>query len=326
MSIDLRLLRHARALAEHGSFRRAAESLKIAQPSLSRGIKEIEAQVGQPLFIRSRDGHVPTDFGRVFLQHAIALLAGVDDLDREIEMAKGMASGEIAIGVGPYPAAVLAPICAARFAEQHPGVRLRIEMNDPAKVLRALRAKAIDLAVAEHSVFAATDDLESVARLAPIPGYVIVRSGHPLAGKTDITIADVLDYPFAQVFMLPPRVLKPILESRRASPDSAEKPALPFPAIECSNTQLALQIVAHSNAFTFASLGMVRNELELGQLVPLLQAPWLRAEWGLVRLRNRTIGPAVMTFAEEIRRVHVEVLDEEARLGKRWFHTADGGA
>ena len=70
MSIDLRLLRQAQALAEHGSFRRAAESLKIAQPSLSRGIKELEAIVGMPLFTRSRTGHEPTDFGRVFLQHA----------------------------------------------------------------------------------------------------------------------------------------------------------------------------------------------------------------------------------------------------------------
>ena len=318
MSIDLRLLRHARALAEHGSFRRAAESLKIAQPSLSRGIKDLEAHAGQALFIRNRSGHDLTDFGRVFLQHAIAVLERVDDLDREVEMAKGMASGEVAIGFGPYPAAILAPICAARFAEKHPGMRLRIEMNDPAKVLRALRARTVDLAVAEQSLFAAADDLEWVARLEPIPGYVVVRRNHPLAGKSAVTLAEVLDYPFAQVFMLPPRVLKPILESRRASPDSPMKRASPFPAIECSNTQLALQIVANSNAFTFASLGMVHSELELGQLVPLLQAPWLRAEWGLVRLRNRAIPSAVLGFAEELRQAHAEALRNEAQLAGRW--------
>lgn len=318
MTIDLRLLRHARALAEHGSFRRAAESLKIAQPSLSRGIKDLEAHVGQALFVRSRSGHDLTDFGRIFLQHAIAVLERADDLDREIEMAKGVASGEVAVGFGPYPAAVLAPVCAARFAGKHPGMRLRIDMNDPAKVLRALRARTVDLAVAEQSVFAAADDLECIAKLEPMLGYVVVRSHHPLAGKCAVTIADVLEYPFAQVFMLPPRVLKPILESRRASPDSAMKPAVPFPAIECANTQLALQIVANSDAFTFASLGMVRNELELGQLVPLLQAPWLRAEWVLVRLRSRAMSPAVLTFAEELRQAHAEALCNEAQLAGRW--------
>jgi len=96
------------------------------------------------------------------------------------------------------------------------------------------------------------------------------------------------------------------------------KPAVPFPAIECANTQLALQIVANSDAFTFASLGMVRNELELGQLVPLLQAPWLRAEWVLVRLRSRAMSPAVLTFAEELRQAHAEALRNEAQLAGRW--------
>jgi hypothetical protein len=57
VSIDLRLLRHAQALAEHGSFSRAAEALDIAQPSLSRGIKDLESRVGQPLF--RFVGHLP---------------------------------------------------------------------------------------------------------------------------------------------------------------------------------------------------------------------------------------------------------------------------
>ena len=206
MSIDLRLLRHARALAEHGSFRRAAEALKIAQPSLSRGIKDLEAQVGLPLFIRSRSGHQPTDFGRVFSQQATALLAGADELEREIETAKGLAGDEIAVGFGSYAAEALAPMCAARFAESHPGVRLRIEMNDPVLILRSLRARTIDLAIGEQSVVASSDDLEILATLKPVPGYVVVRSGHPLTGKAHITLADVLDFPYAQVVMLPPRV------------------------------------------------------------------------------------------------------------------------
>ena len=70
MRFELRLLQYAQALAQHAGFSRAAEALGISQPTLSRGIKELETRVGVPLFHRSRLGNELTDFGRVFMQHA----------------------------------------------------------------------------------------------------------------------------------------------------------------------------------------------------------------------------------------------------------------
>ena len=318
MQIDLRLLRHALALAEHGSFVRAAHALNIAQPSLSRGIGDLEARVGLPLFTRSRSGHEPTDFGRVFLQHAAELMVGVADLEREVVLAKGLATGEVSVGLGPYVAELLAPICATRFAAAHPGVRLRILMNDPAVVARLLRARTVDLAVAEASVLE-DDAFEICAKLAPLAGHVIVRAGHPLTGNPKVTLADVLEYPFAQVVMLPPRLLKPILDARRAAS------APPFPAIECPTLTLASKIVADSNAFTFATLGMVRTELEQKRLVPVLQEPWLRTEWHIVRLRKRTMSPAAAAFVVELARAHADLIRDEELLRRRWHVPKSGG-
>lgn len=323
MSIDLRLLRHAQALAEHGSFSRAAEALDIAQPSLSRGIKELEARVGLPLFIRSRSGHEPTDFGRVFLQHAVDVLSEVGDLEREVALAKGLNAGELSVGLGPYVAEVLGPVCAARFAAAHPGVRLRIMMNDPAAVARLLRARTVDLAVAEASVLERDDAFEVVAKLAPLDGYVVVRAGHPLTAKSPVELADVLDHAFAQVVMLPPRLLKPMLAARRPPSLHEGHEGLPFPAIECPTIHFAAQVVANSNAFTFATLGMVQAGLERRQLVPLLQAPWLRGEWSIVRLRKRSMAPAMIAFVVEVQRAHNDVLEEEALLRERWFSSLD---
>jgi len=323
MPIDLRLLRQAQALAEHGSFSRAAEALDIAQPSLSRGIKELEARVGLPLFNRSRSGIEPTDFGRVFLQHAVGVLAEVGDLEREVALAKGLGSGELSVGLGPFVAEVLAPACAARFAAARPGVRLRIMMTDPAAVARLLRSRTVDLAVAEASVLEQDDAFEVVAKLAPLEGCVVVRAGHPLAVKTSVEFADVLDYPFAQVVMLPPRVLKPILASRRPLPVHKGAAVPPFPAIECPTIHFAAQVVANSNAFTFASLGMVQAELERRQMVPLLQATWMRVEWSIMRLRKRSMAPSLIAFVEEVQRAHSDVLREEALLRERWFAPPD---
>jgi DNA-binding transcriptional LysR family regulator len=326
VSIDLRLLRHAQALAEHGSFSRAAEALDIAQPSLSRGIKELETRVGLPLFNRSRSGHEPTDFGRVFLQHAAAVLAEVGDLEREVAFAKGLGTGELSVGMGPYVAEVLGPICAARFAAAHPGVRLRTVMNDPATVARLLRARTVDLAIAEASVLEDDDAFEVIAELTPLAGYVVVRAGHPLAGRTSLELEEILDYPFAQVVMLPPRVLKPILAARRPPSVHGGTAASAFPAIECPTIHFATRIVAdaNANAFTFATLGMVRAELERGQIVPLLEAPWIRGEWNIVHLRKRTTSPAMDAFVEGVKQAHAEVLREEVVLRERWFASPDG--
>lgn len=318
MPIDLRLLRHAHALAEHRSFSRAAAALKIAQPSLSRGIQELEARVGLPLFLRSRSGPEPTDFGRVFLQHAASVLALVDDLEREVALATELGTGEVAVALGPYVADTIGPICAARFSVAHPGVRLRTLLNDPVAVVRHLRARTVDLGVAESSVLEDDDAVEIIAGLAPLPAYVVVRAGHPLADLPGLRMADLMRYPFAPVTMLTPRALKPMLAARRAPSGPDAPPLPPFPAIECPTIRFAAGVVANSDAFTLATLGMVRAELERGELVAVHQEPWIHTEWGVARLRGRRMSPGMLSLVEELKRAHAEVLRAEALLREQW--------
>lgn len=324
MSIDLRLLRYAQALAEHRSFSRAAAALNIAQPSLSRGIQELEARLRLPLFVRSRAGHEPTDFGRVFLQRADEVLALVGDLEREVALARGLGTGELSVAMGPYAAESVGPLSATRFAAALPGVRLRIRMGDPAAVAQLLRARTVDLAVADTSVLEAVAEFEVVARLAPLTGYVLVRPGHPLAAQANVALADVLRYPLAQVGMLPPRGLTPLLAAVRAASAQGATAATPFPALDCPTPSFAARVVALSDTVAFAALGMVRTDLERGQVVPLPGEPWLRAEWSVVRLRTRAVSPAMLAFVEALQRAHGEVLHQEEALLARWVAPPTG--
>jgi DNA-binding transcriptional LysR family regulator len=319
VKIKLHLLRQAHALHAHGSFSRAAAALNLSQPALSQGIKELEAQVGLQLFVRSRSGPELTDFGRVFMQHAEELVSGAADLEREVALAKGLATGDLSVGAGAYVVDTLLPDCAPAFAAAHPGVRLRILMDSPSVVAKLVRTRALDLAVAEASVLEKDEELDIVARLAPMAGYVVVRTGHPLTEKKQVTLTDVLDFPFAQVVMLPPRVLKPILASRNMKKQGAGARPAPFPAIECPTLRLATDIVARSDAFTFATLGMVHTELTRRQVVPLLHEPWMYNEWAIARLRRRTMSPAMAAFTTEVTRAHRQALLEEDRLHERWF-------
>jgi DNA-binding transcriptional LysR family regulator len=238
-------------------------------------------------------------------------------------LAKGLATGELSVGAGAYVMDTLLPDCAPAFAAAHPGVRLRILMDSPTMVARQVRTRVLDLWVAEASVLEKDENLEIVARLAPMAGYVVVRADHPLTARKQVSLADVLDFPFAQVVMLPPRVLKPVLASRRARKPSTGTPPAPFPAIECPTLRLATDIVARSDAFTFATLRMVRAELARRQVVPLLQEPWMYNEWAIARLRKRTMSPAMSAFTAELTRAHRQALRQEDRLRDRWFRPVD---
>lgn len=316
MQIDVRSVRHAQALAQHGSINRAAAALGIAQPTLSRSIKHLELRVGLPLFTRHRHGVQATDFGHVFLRQAALVVAQVADLEREVALARGVQSGEVTLGAGAYAAESLLPRCIRRFTRDHPGIRLRLQMDSPDVLGRNLRSRAIDVAVAEGSVLEQDPDLEVVGRLSPpIKAYFFVRAGHPLCSRTDLTLADLLAFPFAQVVSFPPRILQPLLASRAR----IRKTLPPFPAIDCPSFVLAKSAILDSDTVTVTILGLVKDEMERGQVVPILEQPWMQSNWVIFKLRGRSLGPAAVALTDELSRAHQALASEEAALRDRWF-------
>jgi DNA-binding transcriptional LysR family regulator len=293
MSIDLRLIRYAAALAEHGSFTRAADALGIAQPTLSRGIRDLEAGVGLPLFTRHRHGAEATDFGYLFLQQAAAVSAQVADLEREVALAKGLHKGELAVGFGPYAAELLLPHAMPRFVSAHPAVRIRIQVDSLEVLGRALRQRALDLVVDESTILEGDESIDIFEPCEPIKGYLFVRAGHPLAAS-NVSLRDALDYPLIQISRLPPRVLRPLLEA--LGPSSTAGLSRPVPEIDCPTVPLAVATVIGSDAAMMASLGMMKHELELGRVVPVFHESWMRTRRAFMKLRHRSHSPAATAF------------------------------
>jgi DNA-binding transcriptional LysR family regulator len=316
MQIDVRSVRYAQALATHGSISKASSALGIAQPTLSRCLKDLEIRIGLPLFTRHRHGVEPTDFGHVFLDQATRVVAQIADLEREVELARGLKSGEVTLGVGPYVAESLMPACIRKFSADHPDVRLRIQMDAPDLLGRALRGRAIDIAVAEGSVLEQDTSLEVVERLAPpLPGCFVARATHPLRSKAAVTMTDLFAYPFAQVTSFPPRILKPMLAQRARI--RGELP--PFPSIECPSFMLAKCAILESDAVTVATLVLIEKELRAGQLAPILEQPWMRSNWVIFKLRGRSLGPAALVLIDELRLAHKELVRTETALRVKWL-------
>ncbi len=293
MPIELKQLRQIVALAEHGSFVRAAAALHISQPALSRSIQNLEAQFGSELFLRSSGGAVPSDLGHLYIERARDLIRLADELDREAVSHGNLRTGRVAVGGGPYPAeAVLAP-AAAKFTRQFPGISVQLHSRVWDELARQLRSRELDFFVAETSTLQREPDFEIEPMKSPHPLYFVARAGHPLAVQAGgASVEDALAWPIVAPSRVPPRVLDPMLATQRRAASraaAAAQPAAihPFPAIECNALAPAKRIVLQSDTITASIPSCVATELESGLLVLLTREPWMHLHYGIVRLKGR---------------------------------------
>ena len=173
------------AVAREGNLRRAAELLFVSQPALTARIQGLEAELGTPLFRRTRSGMELTHAGRAFLpyaQRALESLRGGAAL--VTELSQGVV-GELAIGAAPAVSAYVLPELLARYTERHPNVRL---------VVRTSHSEAlVDMVVRGEVQLAVVREMRD-ARITNKPLFedelvLVAPPDHPFAqaGKIDIS-------------------------------------------------------------------------------------------------------------------------------------------
>ncbi|MBY4677124.1 LysR family transcriptional regulator [Marinobacterium arenosum] len=145
--MEFRQLKYFVELAEAGSMSRAAVLLSIAQPAISRQLRNLEEELGMALFIRTGRGVELTDAGRVFLDRARAIITDIDDLSEEIRGLKGIVSGKVRIGLPPTESQFLSAPLVLRIKEKYPGVSLQIVEAFSGDVNEWLATGRIDLAL-----------------------------------------------------------------------------------------------------------------------------------------------------------------------------------
>jgi DNA-binding transcriptional LysR family regulator len=299
MPLDLQQLRQVIALAEHGSFVRAAAALHISQPGLSRSIQNLERRFGSELFVRSSGGVVPTDLGRLYIERARDVLRMAEELDRDAVSRGTLGTGRVAVGGGPFPADSFLGLAAARFIEQYPRVSVQLHARNWDELLQELHSRELDFFVAETSTLQREPDLEIV----PMP------STH--------SVHFVLTWPFVSPSRIPPRILDPMLAAHRAGA-AAAKNALPFPSIQCTGLAPVKRILASSDAISASILSCVATELETGQLVLLGTAPWLHLHYGIVSLKGGPWTQLAEKFREYVLQAERQAAAEEERLLERF--------
>jgi DNA-binding transcriptional LysR family regulator len=185
--LDLRLVRYFTVVAEHRHFGRAAADLVIAQPSLSRQIRQLESRLGGRLLDRDRQGTRLTEAGETFLPRAYALLRSA----AEAAVATRAAAEPSRITVGYTSGLVVTPaVQALRHLHPEADVQtLHLAWNEPGQALLDHR---VDAAVTRLPL--SPDGLE-VIDLYEEPRALMVPADHRLAGKEAVTLDDIADEP-----------------------------------------------------------------------------------------------------------------------------------
>ena len=199
MAISLRLIEQAIALGQTGNFARAAERLGLTQPTLSRNMATLEANLGVRLFDRGRGGASPTVFGRVVMERGAALLRDADALQTELHALAGLETGQLHIAAGPYVAEDLVGPAVARLINDNPRLRVRVTVVAPDQVGAELLSGRHELGLGGLENQLPHENL-SVEPLHARRLFLACRPGHPLAGKWP-TREQVLIYPFVTVIM-----------------------------------------------------------------------------------------------------------------------------
>ncbi len=316
MSLEFRQLRHVLALADLGSFARAAGALRLSQPALSRSIQGVEARLGTPLFERLRSGTVPTDAGRLLILRARQIVQMAESLDRQVFTDRELQHEHVCVGVGPYPAQTIMSLALARLISANPGVTAQLLVRNWDDLLRSLRRQEIDFFVAETSTLEKESRL-AIEPMAAHPLYFVARGGHPLAGRRGVTAAETFAHPLISLSRISPRVLEPMRAAQRKAREQGI-PVRPFPAVECNALGVAMQVVRNSDAIMVATLPSVSRELESGELALLGSEPWLHLRYGIVRLKGQPLGAAAEELVTLVREAERVTTLEEDRLVSRW--------
>ena len=269
MNIDLRHLRHARALAEHRHFGRAARALRPypARP-LPQHRRSSSARSAPGSSNATPTGIEPTDAGSLLLDRAVELLARSDDLGREMASLQGRGAGALRIGAGTYPAEILVGDALAGLLKRRPDIQARVVVENVLQLMPLLRRRELDLVVGDATQFA--DDPEFIiTALAPRQGYFVCRAGHPLLKQPLPTLKDITAFPLVFTGRLAPRILGPIVAASRRTGGAGDLRSPP--SVACESIAMMKSIVAGSDGIAILPLGAIGRggrERQAGRVAP----------------------------------------------------------
>lgn len=283
------------AVVESETLIRAAERLHMSQPTLSRQIQQLEAEIGSPLFNRIGKRLVLNRAGELAYQTAKHCVLLEDKLRSELESLADPEVGTIHIGAGLTPSIHLLPPILAQYRELHPRIRFHVKTGSSREILTALRQRDVDLAVVT-TVDSASDDI-ATSPLMEDP--LLIVASPPMAsefGGCSVRFKTLSDWPFV--------VLREGSGLRDLVLSLAKQNGVDLAiAAETDSLESISRLVQHGFGFSILPSSAVREDILRGQLVPLTSDVILPSRTlQLVAPRHRLLPAATTQFMRWIPR------------------------
>ncbi|EBS5457368.1 LysR substrate-binding domain-containing protein [Salmonella sp. 741265143_HSA] len=259
--IRLRHLHTFVAVAQQGTLGRAAETLNLSQPALSKTLNELEQLTGTRLFERGRLGAQLTVPGEQFLTHAVKVLDALNTAGQALNRKEDASADVVRVGALPTAALGILPAAIGRFHQQQKSTSLQIATMNNTMLLAGLKSGEIDLGIGRMS------DPELMGGLNYELLFLeslklVVRPGHPLLQET-ITLSRVMEWPVvvSPKGTVPRQNAEALLQSQGCK--------MPAGCIETLSASLSRQLTVDYDYVWFVPSGAVKEDLRQATLVSL---------------------------------------------------------
>jgi len=284
------------AIAEEQNVGRAALRLGVSQPALSKGLQRLEGELGFLLFERGPKGMTMTPPAHAFYARVGSWRSNLNDAIREASEIHLGALGVLRVGVSPLYIEYPFTPAAALLRRQRPAVSMQVAIDLNDGLLGGLRAGDLDVVICALEG-ATTDDLYQ-DKLFRDDLRIVARAAHPLAGKSGLTLADVVDQPW--VLPRPGVAARRHVEARFAEKGLGS----PWVAIEVGSTASQLAgLVAQSDLLTVMGERMLPAPQAHGLVVlEVKDGRWAR-QIGVTTRRTGHLPTLASRFIELLREV-----------------------
>ncbi len=288
--MEIRNLRSFLAVAETSHFTQAARKIHLSQSALSHQIKELEQEIGVPLFDRSGRKVRLTAAGVILREHALRAIRTLDDAIPAIAEVESLSRGQVSVGVIQVLDNLLVPKVIAHFTEAHAGIGIRVERLWQRDIESAVKSGDLDLGICLDPPKAQGVTLEI---LAETPFAIIVADHHPLAARQSFGLADLGKVPLI-LFPRKGSWLRQLTDETLATARVE-----PTCSIEMDSVEAMLATVEQGLGVAFLPIAVLGRGKAGLKALPI-EGPPIRARVGLLWRSGTDRSRAASAFAESI--------------------------
>jgi LysR family transcriptional regulator of gallate degradation len=304
--LNERRLLAATLLAEVHHMPTVAHAMGTSQSAVSQAVARLEDMLGQPLFLRTAHGMLPTDAGRRWIERFERALAELRHIPEDVAALAGVVQGTVTIGALPLARTRLLPMAIASVLQRHPRLHVSSLESPYGELTAGLLSGRIDFIVG--ALRNNPGEAFSAHGLFTDKAALVARAGHPLASRKKLRIADLQGYPW--VLSRPGAPLRESL-GQFFHHHGTEAPK---PTVETGDLALLRGLLMSSDMLTVLSAHQLHYEVATGQLVVLpFDMPGLERSIGVMTRKGAHLAPGARALLDEMETISARWADTDNR-------------